>query len=357
MQRLSLLFVALIFFCPSNLNAKNADFSTLVEKENSLLADLKQLAAKIIRNRALLEDSKHYCEQLDYQIAESERRILSYSKRVTERSLHVKKLVRGLYKLSADGHWGAIPQDDKRIALWKRNRALARLVNRDATELALHKKELARLNQKKTKLGPQKEQRCNLHKHIEDEQAALVSPRKEKEKTFAHIRAARRQQEKAIGSLNQHQKQLLAKNRILEIGLSKIGGFAAKKGTLLPPVKGPIVARFEIAVDPRNNVKIARQGITYGVRKKAMVHAVAEGLLRFGKPVSGHGLVAMLDHGDNYYSVYGFMSSLLVKEGTHVQQNAALGIAGIDPATGESALYLEIRRKSRALDPQKWVQK
>ena len=74
-------------------------------------------------------------------------------------------------------------------------------------------------------------------------------------------------------------------------------------------------------------------------------------------PVDGYGQLALLDHGDGFFTLYGFLASVEVKSGEEVKRGQRLGRAGLDPLTGEPALYFEVRRKERPLDPSVWIRR
>jgi septal ring factor EnvC (AmiA/AmiB activator) len=71
----------------------------------------------------------------------------------------------------------------------------------------------------------------------------------------------------------------------------------------------------------------------------------------------GYGHVVLLEHGEGYFSLYGFLSDSRVAAGATVPRGGEVGNAGIDPLTGRPAVYFELRHKERALDPAAWIQR
>jgi septal ring factor EnvC (AmiA/AmiB activator) len=84
------------------------------------------------------------------------------------------------------------------------------------------------------------------------------------------------------------------------------------------------------------------------------VHAVHGGTVGFADAYTGFGTLVILDHGDNNYSLYGYLASASVTRGQAVDTGAELGRVGHAPA-GPPALYFELRINGRAVDPVQWL--
>lgn len=80
---------------------------------------------------------------------------------------------------------------------------------------------------------------------------------------------------------------------------------------------------------------------------------VADGRVAFAGQYSSYGQLVIIDHGDNYFTVYGGLGTIGVSVGSHVMEGAELGRLGLDgPSQG---LYFEVRRGTRALDAASWL--
>src|SRR5438445_13741584 len=69
----------------------------------------------------------------------------------------------------------------------------------------------------------------------------------------------------------------------------------------------------------------------------------------------GYGLLAIVDHGEGYFSLYAHASKLLVNVGDAVRSNQPIGEIGDTGLTGQSTLYFELRQGGQALDPLPWL--
>lgn len=126
------------------------------------------------------------------------------------------------------------------------------------------------------------------------------------------------------------------------------------QGALDWPAVGRVAARFGPGPGTRFGTVITRSGIEIAAPAGAPVTAVHEGTAALAAPFSGFGRLVILDHGAHAYSLYGYLSSVAVTKGAHVDRGARVGQAGSAPA-GQPALYFEMRVDGKAVDPLQWL--
>jgi septal ring factor EnvC (AmiA/AmiB activator) len=126
------------------------------------------------------------------------------------------------------------------------------------------------------------------------------------------------------------------------------------RGALDWPVTGPLAARFGQANHAAGGG--VRNGIEVAAPEGTPVRAVHPGAVSFADSFTGYGTLAIVDHGAEHYSLYGYLSSVTVARGDHVQTGQELGRVGLAPA-GPSALYFEVRIDGRSVDPVQWLRK
>lgn len=85
------------------------------------------------------------------------------------------------------------------------------------------------------------------------------------------------------------------------------------------------------------------------------VHAVAPGRVVYVGWMYRYGLIVVLDHGDNYYTVYGHNQSVYVRSGEHVRAGEKIATAGKSGGHETTGVYFEIRHGSKPLDPGVWL--
>jgi murein hydrolase activator len=129
------------------------------------------------------------------------------------------------------------------------------------------------------------------------------------------------------------------------------GDLAAMKGRLPWPAKGRLAAAFAPDASP------AVRGMGLAVAPGTKVAAVHAGKVAHAEKLRGMGTVVIVYHGDNYYTVYAYLSDANVKAGDNVARGQPLGTAGYYPAASGPGLYFELRFREKAINPGEWLAK
>ena len=130
--------------------------------------------------------------------------------------------------------------------------------------------------------------------------------------------------------------------------------FAKNVGGLVWPVKGKLLAHYG---SPRNLGKLTWQGIMIAASSGDNVVAAAPGRVVFADWLRGFGLLLIIDHGDQYMSLYGNNESLLKQVGEEVQAGDLIAQSGENDVRQQAGLYFEIRYKGSPTNPMKWLRK
>lgn len=347
----------LVSYPKGRASAEVSALTRALRHETSTLATLESIAEWMLRAEEELDDAIQLKRQLEQRISEAERRVAALESRAEQRRRELQLRIRSLYKMSRGGLIRLVLEAADEQQLATRLSAASLILRRDVRELDLYKNELRRLAEEKRALQAQHAHQRELGKGLRDRQAELKRARTEQLATLQQVEASRRSQQSLARELDGHQRSLLRKIAAITRQLESAGGFAAKRGSLPRPVHGPVVGTFGQALDSTRRLTIVRHGLTMRPEPRARVRAVADGAVRLAGPLGGYGNVILLEHSDGYFSLYGFLSKLGVKEGEAVTAGSQIGRAGLDPLTGESGLYLEIRRRERPLDAAAWLRR
>jgi septal ring factor EnvC (AmiA/AmiB activator) len=145
----------------------------------------------------------------------------------------------------------------------------------------------------------------------------------------------------------QEQAAAAAPARSAESATSSGAGGAGLKPGLRWPLKGQVMARF--GTDrPEGGVW---RGILLRATEGASVQVVAAGTVVYANWLRGFGNLIIIDHGQQYLSVYAYNQSLLKQIGDEVQTGETIALAGSTGGQVDSALYFEIRHRGSAVDP------
>lgn len=129
------------------------------------------------------------------------------------------------------------------------------------------------------------------------------------------------------------------------------GAFAKLRGKLPRPVAGAASGRF----GARRGETSVWKGLFFRAEEGAPVRAVAGGVVVFADWLRGYGNLLIIDHDDDFLSVYGNNQALLADAGQKVGAGATVATVGASGGQAESGLYFELRHQGRAFDPARWL--
>lgn len=134
--------------------------------------------------------------------------------------------------------------------------------------------------------------------------------------------------------------------------------FAANKGRLPMPVTGSysIVGRFGTQQNSRWRVTTNSNGIDIQARSGAQARAVFGGEVSRVVAFPGFNNCIIIRHG-GYYSFYGNIQQIFVKQGQKISAGQALGTVYTDSDTGNSQLHFQLWQGTTKLNPEPWLQK
>lgn len=140
------------------------------------------------------------------------------------------------------------------------------------------------------------------------------------------------------------------------------GDLPIERRSLPWPAEGKVISRFGREEVPALKTWIVREGVRISAGAQAPVRAVLKGKVIYAGPFRTYGNVVIVDHEKGFFTVYGLLSRIDAVKGQAVEALATLGLAGEDTqnvggaaGSGGSAVYFEIRKGDRALDPMQWL--
>jgi septal ring factor EnvC (AmiA/AmiB activator) len=130
--------------------------------------------------------------------------------------------------------------------------------------------------------------------------------------------------------------------------------FAKRKGQMKWPVLGRISNSFGT---PRTQGGMRWQGVTLKAKAGNNVRAIHHGRIVFADWFGSSGLLIIVDHGEDYMSLYAHNESLLRETGDWVRAGEPLATVGVSGGQMEPALYFEIRHNGKPINPKYWIKK
>jgi len=130
--------------------------------------------------------------------------------------------------------------------------------------------------------------------------------------------------------------------------------FDKRRGKLPWPVQGRVLSAFG---SRSGNSPLSSQGLVIAASTGDPVQAVHHGHVVYADWLQGFGMIAIVDHGDGYMSLYGNNRALFKETGDWVASGERLATVGDDGGPLSGGMYFEIRRKGRPIDPVRWLRR
>ena len=261
---------------------------------------------------------------------------------------------------NADALRAALSGDDPGAA--QRTLYYVALVSRATTgALARYRADLDELARLGREADAQAERLRALAGDSRAERETLVRERAARRRTLAQAGAEIQRTRREIGVVRADEARLA---RLVErIGqvLARVeavpdtaaeGPFSSLRGKLRLPVRGELTGRFGA---PRGATGLEAKGVFIRAPEGQPVRAVARGQVVYADWMRGFGNLMIVDHGENYFSIYANTESLLKRAGDPVGAGETLATTGASGGNEETGLYFELRHLGRPFDPLRWV--
>ncbi len=179
---------------------------------------------------------------------------------------------------------------------------------------------------------------------------------KETDKTDNPIEIEPERMDKKKVSTNNTTKTVEKKGINSESGVV-FSSFEKAKGFLQMPVKeGFIIGKFGVYQHPAYpKVLLENHGIDIRTKKDEAVLSVFGGEIIAVNRVPGAGVLVMIQHSKEYYTVYAKLTSTTAKVGERVNINEIIGIVGLNQ-DGVSELQFQVWKRQIRLNPEEWLE-
>lgn len=192
---------------------------------------------------------------------------------------------------------------------------------------------------------------------------------KDKQTTLKKTRTEAKKIEDEINKLKKTETELVAilikqKQQSVEKMLGAKPTLSIPRHSLVWPVVGKVISSFGRKKIDSLGVEFDREGIKIETSQNAEVKSIKTGVVIYKGFFRSYGNVIIVDHGSEFFSIYGLLDEFFVKKGNAVTEGKIIGKAGSDNGEslahskvprGKSVLYFEIRSGTKPLNPLDWL--
>ena len=278
--------------------------STAFAADDSVLSGIEKKINAQLEEKVLIESEKAQLESQNNEL----------QSKIKERKLVLVKRLRALYSMK-NFRWGEL------------------LLNTDVSTLNRNMKILGNLNKFD----------YELFKEYNSSLRLLAQSRKNLVETEnllqSNIRALK-QQEAEFNKIEEIRQAALQKD--------KVSSLLSFKGKVSRPLDGKPVQEFGNVRDQYRQYFLINRGEFYKTKKYSTVKAICLGVVIFRDVLAGWQETLIVQHDDNYYSIYAGVKSSGKQVGDPVISDEPLGkTAGAD-------FYFELRHYDNPINPKTW---
>ena len=335
-------------------------------KEASVLQSIEEVDHQLKRRREEVARVTSKLKQKDHELDAASSALFRLRNRIEERQDSIRSRLRVMYKEGPAGDMKLLLESRDSQDLLTRYAMLRWIARREYHMLEGYRADLNQMESTNAKIRQVRGELLSYKQETAEKLAEVRDERTKKDRLLTRVRSEKVLYEKVAGELEKSAQRLETLLREFEARRKSVGalrpgstgeGLGKLKGRLGWPSEGEVVSLFGRQKHPKFETYVQRKGIEIRAVEGSVIRSVFEGVVAFADWMRGYGLLAIVDHGEGYFTLYAHASKLLVNVGDAVRSNQPIGEIGDTGLTGQSTLYFEVRQKGEALDPLAWLAK
>lgn len=342
---------------------KTAELLKFTRKETSIVNSLNDIDLILDKARKNASSLKTELADFEKEIEKATNTSKEFQKRIKTSEEYASKRLVALYKLSWLGKIYVLASAQTMYELFHRKKVLEQVLAYDENILQnlLNNKE--KLQQLLIELNAKKQEKLSVETDLKKQIEIMSIERQNRSQLLDDIRKKRSLELAALESLKQAAEDLdhtvislKSEPDLMESQKNiSLKSFSSLKGLLNMPVKGKIVSFFGPKRNKKFNLINFQSGIEIKADRGEPIRAVYDGRILYAKWFKGYGNMIIIDHGNNYYSIYAHAQELFASQGDTVETGEVVATVGDSGSLIGPSLHFEIRHHGKPVDPLKWI--
>ncbi|UCB52087.1 MAG: peptidoglycan DD-metalloendopeptidase family protein [Candidatus Zixiibacteriota bacterium] len=345
------------------LDAKRAWMETLDRREKIAFEGLLDLEEKLELTERLINRLASRETATERELRSEAKSLEQIASRLSYHRECSRRRLRTIYKRGRPVSQTMIWEFASPVDLASRIRLARRILEEDQNLAKTFETRKVHLEQKSQNLGENVAELSWLGEIKTEEQKASQGELREREKLLRGIRSEKRLCLQAMEGLEERAAEI---RQIVDELQEKethqraeqpkgSGWFESLRGWLPWPVQGRVTSAFGEERHPLFHAGIKNSGIEIKTKAGTEIVAVADGRVIYLSRLRGYGNLLILEHGDEYYTLYARLSEISVWPGAEVRRLERVGGGGEGGIGPSPCLHFEIRKGKQPLDPLEWL--
>ncbi len=330
------------------------------EKKETILTKLDELSISGRLKKKELERYKLEITSLNNNIDKRTKNIALLVEDIEKQKKYISRRLIEMYKLGKMNYLRVILSMENPGEMLRSYKYLSKLAEKNSQYLIqfrTNKKQLEEeniiLNEQKEKLTKLKKIALLKKKEIDSSEQKFKTMLEAIENDEVQRKNALKELERAATALENLITGFSEKTDISQtfVSISKL------KGLLSWPIRGEILLPFGKVKHPKFKTITLHNGIDIKTEAGQTVKSTYNGTVVFCDWFEGYGKTVIIDHNENYFSVYSHLSKFSVAVGDFIAKGQKIAESGETGSLKGAYLYFEIRKGTEALNPLEWLEK
>ncbi len=341
--------------------ALQSEADALAREQRSLLVDLRRLEVERDLRAEQLKQIEGDAQTVARELGNTANQIDALEEETTaSRPMLAARMVE-LYKLGGAGYVRLLLNVSDLKEFGRAYRMVGALAAIDRQRIERHKQNLGQLRMAHTALEQKRTEMATLEQAAQTARVATERAALARAELLTQIDRRRDLTAELASELQSAQIKLQQTLGAINAGVPR----ASTDGSALPirpfrgdlewPVTGRMLTPFGRRSSRVSSVP-APAGVQFSVAEGSPVRAVHDGTVAYTGPFTGYGILVIVDHGAQTFSLYGQLAAPQVARGANVERGQVIGTAGRILA-GIPGIYFEMRVDGKPVDPLEWLKK
>jgi len=344
---------------------ETAELLRFTRKETSIVNSLNDIDLTLDKARKNASSLKTELADFEKEIEKATNTSKELQKRIKTSEEYASKRLVALYKLNWLGKIYVLASAQSMYELFHRKKLLEQVLAYDENiwQNLLDNKE--KLQQLLIELNAKKKEKLSVDTDLKKQIEIMSIERQKRSQLLDDIRKKRSLKLAALESLKQAAADLDHTVISLKSGPDltepqkniSLKSFSSLKGLLNMPVKGKIISFFGPHRNKKFNLINFQSGIEIKADRGEPIRAVYDGRILYARWFKGYGNMIIIDHGNNYYTIYAHAQELFASQGDTVEMGEVVATVGDSGSMIGPSLHFEVRHHGKPVDPLKWIKK
>jgi len=333
---------------------------TFSQKEVEIVEGLNEIDYALNRARLKAQTLSGEIREMEEKITRLQKDRERLAQDITQNREYAGERLRALYKMHMLGRLDVAGMPSSVFDFFLRQNSMKSIVKADFNIIDRQNTDLDMFERLEEEMKKEVQAKTLLEAELNDQIRINHSETQKRELILKEIRQKKKLSLAAVESLKLAALQLDSRMETIEpneVKTAKGESFFDHQGRLMIPVEGEIISEFGSSAPGNYKVFTFQKGIDIKVERGEPVKTVFKGEVMFAQWLKGYGNVLIINHGDNYYTLYAHVEEMFKKEGEAVETGDVIATAGDTGSIKGMCLHFEVRHHGKPVDPMKWLRK